>query len=450
MIFPPGSNEPNVRLSVLHNVEDVARRQLCLGCGACAYADPKHVAMIDSLDHGRRPIVTGHPNGQQTRAMQICPGIDQTPVTENSTDGTIPELRDSWGPVLQLFEGYAAEPEVRRAASSGGIASALAIFAMEHQAMHGVLHIAAREDACYLNETVMSTTREEVLSRTGSRYAPASPCDGLQQIEDAPAPCVFVGKPCDVIGARRAARMSPALDANLGLTIAFFCAGTPTTRGTLEMLKAMGIDDLSTLRSLRYRGHGWPGQATATFECKGETETRQLSYEASWGDILSRHKQWRCNLCPDRTGESADIAVGDPWYRGRPEGAEAEAGRSLVLARTPRGARMLQAAVEAGYITLEPAESWKLPASQPHFKRVRGEAWGRLTALRLAAVPTPRLPGYHLLRHWLSDVGLVRKVKSFVGAWRRIGRRQLRKSIRLEPHEPSRPATAPRREEVTA
>jgi coenzyme F420 hydrogenase subunit beta len=87
----------------------------------------------------------------------------------------------------------------------------LALFAVERGGMYGVLHTAARDDVPYLNRTVMSRSRIDMLARTGSRYAPASPCDGLQAIEDAPAGCVFIGKPCDVAGANMAAALRPAL-----------------------------------------------------------------------------------------------------------------------------------------------------------------------------------------------------------------------------------------------
>ena len=86
----------------------------------------------------------------------------------------------------------------------GGAASALALYCMEQGGMHGVLHITAREDVPYLNKTVLSTTREEVLGATGSRYAPASPCDGLAMVEEASGPCVMIGKPCDIAAAEKA------------------------------------------------------------------------------------------------------------------------------------------------------------------------------------------------------------------------------------------------------
>lgn len=69
----------------------------------------------------------------------------------------------------------------------------------------------------------------------------------------------------------------------------------------------------------------------------------------SWG-FLQKYRPYRCHLCPDGTGEFADISCGDPWYR---EIKEHETGYSLALARTQRGREILHAAIDAGYAVLK-------------------------------------------------------------------------------------------------
>ena len=249
-----------MKLSVLDNIEDVTASQLCCGCGACAWAQGEALEMVDDKVLGRRPMLRAGHAARETagRAMAVCPGValdhDHTP-----TAGAIPELLPGWGPVLELWEGYAADDALRFAGSSGGGASALALACLEAQQFHGVHHIAQRTDIPILNHTVMSTSREQLLTRAGSRYAPASPCDRLDQIENAPGPCVFIGKPCDVAAAQKARRLSDALDRNLGLTVAIFCAGTPNLVGTMRLLERLGVHNWRDVATLRYRGEGWPG-----------------------------------------------------------------------------------------------------------------------------------------------------------------------------------------------
>ena len=380
--------------------------------------------MVDTLEYGRRPVFkNGAVNGVRlTEALNACPGIELSHNHDSPPENTLKELSAGWGPVLELYEGHAVDDELRYAGSSGGVASALALYCIEQGGMHGVLHIAARTDIPYLNHTVLSTTRTEILAATGSRYAPASPCDGLQRIVESSAPCVLIGKPCDVAASKKARHTRPELDQRLGLTIAVFCAGTPTTAGTHELCKAFGIDDPATLRSLRYRGNGWPGQATATFQANGQLETRQLTYAQSWGDVLTRYQQWRCNLCADHTGEFADISVGDNWQG---EILPNEPGRSLVLVRTPHGRRILHNAVQTGYLKLSRVEPKVLPAAQPNLLLARASVWGRIMTLKLLGLPTPRYGGMPMFRFWWSRLSLVEKVRSLVGTARRIFKRKL-------------------------
>lgn len=408
----------------IRTIRDVAERQMCCGCGVCAYISPDEIRMVDTLQPGRRPLVTDRGDSRSAEAMAACPGIQLAHDFDRKDPRYIRELVAGWGPVLEIWEGFASDPEIRFAGSSGGAATALSLYCMEQQGMHGTLHIAARKDVPYLNETVLSKTRAEMLARTGSRYAPASPCDGLQMVEDAPEPCVFIGKPCDVAATSKARKLRRTLDAKLGLTIAVFCAGTPSTRGTLEMIKAMGVDDPSTVTSVRYRGNGWPGKATAmTRGASGQHEIHQLTYEQSWGEILTKHVQWRCRVCPDHTGEFADIAVGDPWHK-PPTGNEP--GRSLIVVRSPRGQEILSRAIAARYIHAKRVGPEVLWQSQPNLLRARASVWGRLLALRIAGAAVPHFYRLPMARHWLRRLTLQAKVSSVVGTFRRIRKRRLR------------------------
>ncbi len=425
-----------MKLPVIKNIDDVVSRQLCSGCGACAYIDPDSIEMVDVLDHGRRPV---HKSSSlntelEKETLAVCPGVGLKHTFDRKDESYIYSLMAGWGPVLEVWEGYATDEALRFAGSSGGAASAITLACIEKAKLHGVLHIKARSDAPIFNGTVLSTTRDEILSATGSRYAPASPCDGLQLIEDAPKPCVFIGKPCDVAAAKNAAELRPKLKENLGLTIAFFCAGTPTTNATINLLKRMGVDDPSDVQELRYRGNGWPGKATVKFQTRGRDETRSLSYEESWGEVLTNDKQWRCHVCADHTGEFADIAVGDPWYR---KAKTNDPGRSLIVVRTIRGRRILREAMEAGYLSLKRVEPSVLPDSQPNLLRGRGAVWARILVCRLMGVVAPRYRGFPLFRFWMARLTVHEKIRSIAGTMKRVVKRKIGKPVIMDTHEKS-------------
>lgn len=404
-------------------VLDIVDSHLCNGCGACAYLSPDRLRMVDTESHGRRPqLRTAEPEPPET--ARVCAGVEW-PERPSLPAEAIAELDAVWGPVLEVWEGHSTDDEIRHRGSSGGVVTALALYGIERGGQSGALHVKARQDAPLLNEAVLSRDRASLVAGCGSRYAPASPCEELAQIENAPGPCVFIGKPCDVASTARARTLRPALDRNVGLQIAIFCAGTPAFSGTRELVKKLGADDPAKVEEIRYRGEGWPGEITATWtdQATGERISRSISYADGWGNILQKHRQWRCHVCADHTGEHADISVGDPWYR--PVGPE-EPGRSLILVRTERGRAFLQAARAAGYIEMDRREPWVLEASQDHLLRTQAATWGRSLALRLSGASAPRYPRMTLFRNWVRRLSLKQRLQSFSGTLRRVFRKHLR------------------------
>ena len=415
----------------VHSIDEVSSRQLCSGCGVCAYLEPQRYRIGESIEYGRRPFTRDNPNSEAGDALEACPGASLKHSFDPADPDLIQSLTGAWGPVYEVWEGYASADEIRFAGSSGGAATALAAYCLEQAGMAGVLHTAAREDRPYLNRSVFSTNREMLLANTGSRYAPASPCDSLQMIEQAEQPSVFIGKPCDVAAVQQARQLRPGLDSKLGLTIAFFCAGSPSTRGTLELLKKAGVEDVDHVKSLRYRGNGWPGMWTARWvDSSGEEREAKMSYAESW-DFLQRFRQWRCYICPDHTGEFADVAVGDPWYRRvEPD----EPGKSLIIARTPRGREIIHAAAAAGYLTLERQDSSLLPRSQPNLLGTRGSLWARLKVLRLLGAAVPAYNGFETFRFWRRELTLKQRFQSFIGTAKRVFRKRLRQRVPITEH----------------
>ncbi|HUL01045.1 MAG TPA: Coenzyme F420 hydrogenase/dehydrogenase, beta subunit C-terminal domain [Nitrospirota bacterium] len=412
-----------MRNSKIKNAYDVARWRLCVGCGACAFVCPKkNITLHDIPGDGIRPRISVDRCTECGDCLRACPGIDDVHRSSDCGDEHLGELRKEWGPILEVWEGYASDPELRFDGSSGGAASAIALYCLEHKGMRGVLHISADEKKPCTNRTVLSRSREELLSRAGSRYSPASPCDGLNMIESATGPCAFIGKPCDVTAVRKAQMVKPEFNRNMGIAIGIFCAGTPSTQGTLDLLNALGIDP-NSVEGLRYRGKGWPGKFSV--KLKGEEQPREvLAYMDAWG-FVQKYRPYRCYLCPDGTSEFADLSCGDPWYR---QIKEREQGYSLVLVRTERGRQILYGAMRDGYVTLERADPRILEASQMNLLRKRRSIWGRLLTMKILGIPAPRLKGFYLFENWLT-LPLKEKARSILGTARRIIQRKYYKPI---------------------
>ncbi len=407
----------------INTVENIVNWRLCIGCGACSYICPENrIILCDILDDGIRPAIEKGVKCQECDAcVRVCPGYQVSHVFTKNDEG-IKELRENWGPVLEIWEGYATDKDLRFQGSSGGVVSAVALYCLEKESMAGVVHIGPDEKKPQKNRTVWSRNRFQLLKRTGSRYSPASPCDGLEMIESSTGSSIFIGKPCDVAGLRKAQSLRPELDKKIGLAISIFCAGTPASRGTHDLLKSLNVN-YEDVTSLRYRGCGWPGMFS--IRIKGDNEKKELmTYMEAWG-FVEKYRPYRCYLCPDGTGEFADIASGDPWYR---EKKEDKLGYSLILVRTEKGRKILHGAMAAGYVSLKQVHPHFLKDSQENLLQKRKAIWGRLFALKLFSLPTPEYIGFPLWKNWLT-LSIKDKARSILGTLRRIIQRKYFKPI---------------------
>ncbi|RVT54461.1 hypothetical protein ENE75_01900 [Rubrivivax albus] len=347
----------------------------------------------------------------QEAVRQVCPGIGLT--HENGVSAAGVAYHPVWGPVASLWAGHATDPDIRRRASSGGVLSALLIHLLESRQVDFVLHVRAATDDPLRNDAVISTTRDEVAQGAGSRYAPAAPVELLPQALARPGRFAFVGKPCDVAAVRMMMLRDPALAQRIPFLLSFMCAGTPSLRGTHEVLQRMDVPAAQVVQ-FRYRGDGWPGLTRAESR-DGSVAT--MDYNTSWGTILNRHLQPRCKLCADGTGEFADVVCADAWYGkdGYPDFAERE-GRSLVLARTAAGRELLNGAVSA--VVLEPFDIQSLHGLQPYQFFRKGCLIARLGAMRLAGRVVPSYAGLQL-RAAARQIPVRRFAKEFLGTLRR-------------------------------
>lgn len=363
--------------------------------------------MSDVENIGIRPVFADGGNGGAIDTHPYCPGNSLTDPYKHE-----PAVNQELGRILAIWEGHATDHRLRYEASSGGLLSALSLYCLEQEGMRFVLHTAMDSEYPYRNKTVVSASRDDIIRRCGSRYAPSSPCEGLEYIEKADGLCVFIGKPCDVAAVSELRKIRPQLDRNLGLVLTFFCAGTPSTEGTLQLIEYLqGSPD--GLEHLRYRGNGWPGSFTGSY--RNTDRALSLNYEDSW-NFLTAFRPLRCNLCPDGLGRFGDLSCGDAWHRYTNDG---NAGLSVVLARTTIGNDLLHRAIKAGYISIDQIPASTLLRSQKNLLKRRRDLYGRLQVLRLVGIPKPEFPGFYLQGAW-KTMKSAQKAKILLGTLKRV------------------------------
>ncbi len=390
----------------------VARGQTCSGCGLCAALAPGAIDLVTAAPGYTRPRqVATVPAAAETAIAATCPGL----VIDNRSDA--PHDDPLWGPWRETATGYASDAALRHHASSGGVLSALLVHALASGLVDYVVETGMDTTDPLANTTVVARSAEAIFAAAGSRYASSSPLADIGRHLDAPGRFAFVGKPCDVAALRALARIDPRVDAKVPLMLAFFCAGVPSGDGGRRILVAIDAP-VDAVTAFRYRGDGWPGNATATL---ADGTTRSMSYHDSWGQILSKEIQFRCKICPDAVGGAADIACADAWYgdaRGYPDFTEKD-GRSLVMVRTAKGEQVYRAALAAGTIATEPLDPRAIDLMQPSQVRRKREIIARLAASAVAGRPVPRYRGVQLGAA-ARQARPVQLARSFVGLVRRI------------------------------
>lgn len=374
----------------------VVRRQNCSGCGACTLLDPGLVMKLDPEGFRRPDRRTRNrlPQGSTRLFKEICPGVR---VAAQKPAGSVrhPVL----GPVVSAWEAWAGDDELRYRGSSGGALSALTAWLTESGEVPRFT--AAGPDARDPRKTsgMLITDRHTAGRAAGSRYAPVS----VLAVSGVMARGGIVGKPCEISAARALqAQRRDQQDSESGrddepLLLSFFCAGTPSQHATERLVSRLGVAPSEPLAALRYRGRGWPGRFVARTQSGHEVSA---DYDESWGAHLGPHVQWRCRICPDGVGESADISAADYWRadsRGYPTFIEG-AGRSALLARTARGHDVLQRAFATGALVGARLDVEALADVQPLQVNRRSTLLGRLSGAFLAGRVGPRFRGFGLTR----------------------------------------------------
>ncbi|MGB3247143.1 MAG: Coenzyme F420 hydrogenase/dehydrogenase, beta subunit C-terminal domain [Sulfitobacter sp.] len=393
----------------------VAKGDLCAGCGACAALAPDKVAMAVAEPGFLRPIQSAPLSMQEENGISaVCPGLSQTVEAQGRRNPVL------WGPYVEVMTGHATNESIRFAGASGGGLSAVLLHLIDSGAVDAVVQTTASAKLPIGNASVITMNKKSITAAAGSRYAPSAPLEGINaQIAAYKANgtrYAFVGKPCDAAAMRAMCTRDPEVAATFPVILSFFCAGVPSHEGGREVLAKLGTT-LNQTAKFRFRGNGWPGQATAI--ARDGTE-RSMSYHDSWGGILSRHVQMRCKLCADGTGTAADIVCADAWESdpdGYPLFDEAP-GVSLIMARTDIGARLVAEARTEGRIKTQVFDISGLSSIQVGQRDRRRALLARLIGRRITGKPIPEYKGLQILAAARQNT-IKRNLRNFLGTLRR-------------------------------
>ena len=337
-------------------IEGVVKSNLCTGCGTCVGICPEDALemMIDHCKGIYTPQVDKGRCSECGLCLEVCPG-HSVDFRGLNLDFFGKEPEDILlGNYLKCYIGHATNYKIRYNSASGGLVTALLLFALEEGMIDGALVTKMSEDNPLEPQPFIATTREEIILAAKSKYCPVPANVALKEILKKEGKFAIVGLPCHIQGIRKAELVNKKLKEKVILHLGLFCSSPMTFKGTDFVLQKYRLTKENIAR-LDYRGEGWPGYMTIQFKDGAEKLIPRSEYGIFHS--LGFFTPSRCALCCDQTNELADISLGDAWL---PELEEDRIGTSVIICRSKEGENLLQYATSKGKIALWNIEEKKV------------------------------------------------------------------------------------------
>ena len=382
-------------MTAIDALHKIVEDGMCLGCGLCAALSGDAIKMARGIDGDLRPFASDDfTDAHMALVDEVCPSLRVEGLPE-AIGKQAPYQDVVWGPYHEMSLGYANEAAIRHQASTAGLLTILAIYAIDKGLVDGVLHVRAsdsRDDSpANFGIATISRTADDVIKASGSRYGPTAALLGIEEVLAFDEVFAVVAKPCDLNALRNLAHHDSRVNERIKYWLTMLCGGFQPDEAFRSFLHEHELDD-EGLSEVRYRGYGCPGPTSLKYEDGTNHEFHYLDF---WGEDES---QWsmplRCKICPDGIGEAADLVAGDAWEGASPDRYESETdlGFNSVITRTAKGTMIYEDAIKDGYIIKsEIVDCDYMSAVQPHqvTKKLAGQA--RAEGMIEAGSVAPRL-----------------------------------------------------------
>jgi len=316
-------------------LEDVHKRELCIGCGACVDICP-YFKNYKGKTAQLFPCTL-----EQGRCFAYCPKaeVDLNELTQKiwqvDYDGS------PLGPYREVLASRAGIQMEKSAFQSGGTVSALMAFALKS----GLIDAAALTDRDGLAPVPrLITDWKKVAGCASSKFMASPTLSALNTgVRQGYHRLGVVGTPCQITAVAQM-RSNPLERVEhtvpVGLSVGLFCNWSVDTRQLIDLL-------VHRVKISEIRGMDIPPPPAGVMVL----ETDNGSVAVSLTDIkpLIPHT---CFVCLDMTSEFADLSVG--MYEGRP-------GWNTLMIRSGSGAEIVDQARRENFIETEafPAENLK-------------------------------------------------------------------------------------------
>lgn len=359
-----------------NTIAQVVRDGLCTGCGTCIALCPGEAIKLTINE--KKGIYIPELNEEKCNncgiCYEVCPG-HEVDFKQLNLEIFGKEPEDILiGNYLNCYVGHSTNYNIRYNSASGGLVTALLIFALEEGIIDGVLVTRMKKGNPLEPEPFIARTKEEVIEASRSKYCPVPANIALKEILASKEEERFaaVGLPCHIHGIRKAEQINKKLKGKITLHLGIFCNHAPNFWGTKLLLRRLKVREDEVIK-LDYRGEGYPGSM------KISKKSGELLLPDYW-DFVGAYFFYpaRCLMCSDEICELADISFGDAWL---PELSDDKIGASIVVSKSEIGEKLLHAMKSKNKIELTEVGAKKVIQSQAgmlYFKKKNLNARNKL------------------------------------------------------------------------
>ena len=302
--------------------EEVIDQGLCVACGACAGVCPVQAISMENSRQEAEPVLTGNCSTCGI-CMKVCPGknVPLRDIDERFMGRARDFEADPLGVYKNVYKGWAADPTVRSASSSGGMVSALLQYAFDSGRIDGALVLGWDEEKPYRAVPMLIRRADEVMTccRWAAEAVPVLASLNRAVYGEKLGRLAVVGMPCQIHAVRKIQMNGPKKIADaIALTLGLFCASTYYFEGIkhliFEFSDTRSLDDLI---AIDYRGGAAPGSLTVVDKDRKVVNVAS-KHDYTWHFLgPASFKRDRCLMCVDFAAEAADISCGDIFSAGR-------------------------------------------------------------------------------------------------------------------------------------
>jgi coenzyme F420 hydrogenase subunit beta len=331
------------------NIHDVIRHDLCNRCGSCVGLSDGKMVFGDRT--GKYLPIIKEPLEEKTRELvwKACSGKGfDFPAQRMSVFGD-PESHLYTGHYLDLYIGFAKDPEIRRNAASGGIISAILIWLLEKKMIDGAVVLGMSESEPWLTKPFIATSKEEIMQAAQSKYIISSVNEILPEMGQFKGTLAYVGLPGQVQSIRLLQEMQHPYVRNIKYVFGPFYGNTLHFSSVKSFLRSFGEKDYKQINKLYFRYGEWPGNMRV--EMKNGKHFELPKFHANY--LIPFHILKNSLLCTDLSNEYTDISGGDAWA---PVYEERGKGFSMVVSRSEKGREILNRMVDGGWLQFDPID----------------------------------------------------------------------------------------------